>query len=67
MEVMRWREVAFHCPQGCGGRVSEEIRFFVTDTAEVVVCGTCGGCGTPGMTSVAIAELLTHIPTGMIN
>jgi hypothetical protein len=64
---MRWREVAFHYPKGCGGRVSEDVRLFLTDTAEVVVCGRCGGCGAPGMMSVAIAELLRRAPPAVMN
>jgi hypothetical protein len=66
-EVAKWREFAFYCPKECGGRVSEDIRFFVTDMAEVVVCGLCKDCGASGMKFVPIVDLLTNAPRAVIN
>jgi hypothetical protein len=66
-EVMKWREVAFHCPKECGGTVSVGVRFFVTGDGEIVVCGTCSECGASGMKSISITDLLMNAPIGAIN
>ena len=67
VEVIRWREIAFHCPKECGGRVSVDVRLFLTGDGEIVVCGNCGECGTPGMKVVSITDLLAYAPDGAVH
>ena len=66
-EVLNWREIVFHCPEECGGRVSVDVRLFVTAGGEIVVCGACGGCGASGMMAVSITDLLAIAPLSAIN
>jgi hypothetical protein len=63
----QWQELAFHCPKECGGRVAEAIRFFLTGSSELVICGCYNECGASGTKVLPIAEMLIQSPKSTFN
>ena len=65
--VENWQEFAFNCPKDCGGRVAEAIRFFLTESSELVICGCCNECGASGTKVLPIVEMLIQSPKSTVN
>jgi hypothetical protein len=65
--VGEWQEFAFHCPKECGGRVAKQIRFFLTESSELVIFGCCNACGASGTKVLPIAEMLIQSPKSTFN
>jgi hypothetical protein len=65
--IGRLQEFALRCPGDCGGKVSEGVRFFLTQEQDVVIHGYCHDCGASGLLVLPLSALLLHAPEALIN
>ena len=65
--IGKLQEFALRCPKECGGRVSEDIRFFMNQNQEVVIHGYCAECGASGLLILPLSDLLLGAPKALNN
>lgn len=57
------KEVIFHCPNKCGGKIGKKMTFYLTSEPAFGVHGKCNQCGAWGFAEILIDNLFSDAPT----
>jgi hypothetical protein len=61
-DMQAQKKVIFRCPQRCGGRIRNKVRFYLTSEPAFAVSGECDRCGEGGFVEIPLNDLFKDAP-----